>query len=67
MYLELSELAECPICGSKEIKEGKQSGYARMYPINSFLNIGGSNIIARICTDCGHILSMRVEKPEKFK
>ncbi|MCB2309144.1 hypothetical protein LGL08_10440 [Clostridium estertheticum] len=27
----------------------------------------GSATIADICTACGHILSMKVEKPEKFK
>jgi hypothetical protein len=27
----------------------------------------GSEVIADICTECGHILSMRVKNPEKFK
>ena len=62
---------QCPVCGSKEIKQGKQHGeYARMYPINakkSDFFIGGSDIISDICTECGHILSMKVAKPEKFK
>jgi predicted RNA-binding Zn-ribbon protein involved in translation (DUF1610 family) len=58
----------CPVCGAAEIKQGKQKGiYARMYPINSKLNIGGSDIIADICTNCGNIISMRVARPEKFR
>lgn len=35
----------------------------RTLPIDSKLYVGGSNIIANICTSCGHILSMNVEKP----
>lgn len=57
---------ECPMCGSKEIGQGKLSGYAAMLPINTFFTTG-SEIVAEICTHCGYILSMRVEKPEKFK
>jgi len=64
----MENLKECSVCGSKEIRQGKQKGqYARMYPIKSIFFIGGSDIIASICSDCGYILSMKVEKPEKFK
>jgi len=66
----MENLKECPVCGSQEIRQGQQSGEARMFPIKSILlNIlkGGSNVIAIICSDCGHILSMKVENPEKFK
>jgi len=59
-------MKECPVCGSKELRQGKQRGYARMFPLNSFLQ-DGSNIIATICSDCGHILSTKVEKPQQFK
>ena len=37
---------ECPVCGSKEIRQGRQGGEARVFPIKSNLsNIlkGGSN------------------------
>jgi len=56
---------ECPICGCKEIGEGKQSAQGSMVPIGNIWT--NSAIISDICTECGHILSMRVEKPGKFK
>ncbi|MCQ4935184.1 MULTISPECIES: transcription initiation factor TFIIIB [Anaerotignum] len=57
---------ECPICGCNEIGEGLFSGYATMKPTNKFFALG-SNVIADVCTKCGHILSFRVAEPEKFK
>ena len=57
---------ECPVCGSKEIGKGKQSWQGKMFPIDDIFS-SGSEIIAEICTECGHILSMSVAKPEKFK
>jgi hypothetical protein len=57
----------CPICGCKEIGHGKHSYQGCMYPLNGGIFSTGSEVIADICTNCGHILSMRVEKPEKFK
>jgi predicted RNA-binding Zn-ribbon protein involved in translation (DUF1610 family) len=57
---------ECPICGCSEIGQGKQMAQAKMMPINKFFS-SGSVVIADICTSCGHILSMRVAEPEKFK
>ena len=65
----MEALKECPVCGSTEIRQG-QMGDTRMFPkkpmVSTLLN-GGSNIIAIICSDCGRILSMNVEKPQKFK
>jgi hypothetical protein len=58
---------KCPICGSCEIGKGKLRGYADMAPVKGYVFTTGSPVIADICTNCGHILSMRVEKPEKFK
>ncbi|MTI49317.1 transcription initiation factor TFIIIB [Sporosalibacterium faouarense] len=57
---------ECPECGCKEISKGKLSGYASMMPAYKTLSMG-SAIIADICTNCGHILSMKVTRPEKFR
>jgi predicted nucleic-acid-binding Zn-ribbon protein len=57
----------CPKCGCKEIGQGKQVDAGRMYPIDSILMTFGSNIIADICTECGYIIGMRVEKPNRFK
>ena len=56
----------CSICGCKEIGEGKLSGHANMRSTDKVFSIG-SEIIAYICTKCGHILSMRVTHPEKFR
>ena len=56
----------CPECGSREIEKGKLSGYAAMRPEERLLSLG-SAIIGDVCTDCGEILSMKVEKPERFK
>jgi hypothetical protein len=55
----------CPICGCNEIGKGRQIGQGGMMAIKSLF--AGSIVIADICTECGHILSMRVEKPEIFK
>lgn len=57
---------KCPICGSTEIGEGKQTGEGIMVPLEGFFKTG-SEVLADICTDCGHILSMRVKNPKKFK
>lgn len=59
------ENKECPICGCTEIGEGILSGYATMRPANKYLSFG-SNVLADVCTKCGHILSFRVADPEKF-
>lgn len=57
----------CPKCGCREIGKGKQVGSARMMPADDLGLSFGSNIIADICTQCGYIIEMRVEKPKKFK
>lgn len=56
----------CPKCSSTSIGKGKLSGYASMAPLGKLFSLG-SAIIADICTNCGHILSMKVSNPEKFK
>ena len=58
---------KCPICGCYEIGKGKLEGCANMYKVKGNIFNGSSPIIADICIKCGHILSMRVEKPEIFK
>ncbi|MGG3467642.1 transcription initiation factor TFIIIB [Neobacillus pocheonensis] len=55
----------CPICGCNEIAKGRQTGQAAMYPMASLFK--ASIIVSEICTECGHILSSKVEKPEIFK
>jgi len=56
----------CPICGSSEIGQGKQTAQGKMMPVDNVLSLG-SVVIADICTNCGHILSMKVANLEKFK
>lgn len=62
----MERLKKCPECGSTDIKQGKQTSYAKMYPINTKIYIGGSDIIADICSNCGCIISMKVKNPEKI-
>lgn len=62
----MNKLKECPECGSKEIKQGKLFGEAKMYPINAKLYIGGSEIIADICSKFGYIISGKVKNPEEI-
>ncbi|NNU78098.1 transcription initiation factor TFIIIB (plasmid) [Clostridium estertheticum] len=58
---------KCPICGCEEIGQGRLAGYAVMVLIKGNVFNTGSATIVDICTACGHILSMRVGKPETFK
>ena len=57
----------CPKCGCRQIGQGKQVTWAKMIPINNSTMSFGSNIIADICTNCGYIIEMRVEKPNRIK
>lgn len=57
----------CPKCGCKEIGQGKQIAGGKMLPIDKVTMSFGSSVIADICTECGYIIEMRVEKPNKFK
>ncbi|NBI08168.1 transcription initiation factor TFIIIB [Senegalia massiliensis] len=62
----MKNIIKCPVCGCEEIEKGNTYGEGSMFPIKSRFK-SGSEVIADICTNCGHILSMRVSKPEKFK
>jgi len=57
---------KCPKCGCTEIGQGDTYGEGSMFPIKNRFKFG-SSVIADICTECGYIIEMRVEKPEKFK
>lgn len=57
---------KCPYCGSNEIEQGMQRYQGKMYPTDKLFKIG-SNVIADICTECGYIIAMRVENPNRFK
>lgn len=62
---------KCPLCGSNDVKQGMHILQGMMFRLDANVNKKlinqGSNIIADICTSCGSILSMKVEKPEIFK
>lgn len=57
----------CPKCGCREIGQGMQMGHGKMFPIDRLFMSLGSNVIADICTKCGYIIEMKVEKPHKFR
>lgn len=61
----MSEI-RCPYCGNNEIGKGKLEGYSALMPVGKYFTTG-SAIIADVCTECGTIIRMIVEKPEKFK
>ncbi|WP_378210909.1 transcription initiation factor TFIIIB [Anoxybacteroides rupiense] len=62
----MKEINECLSCGNKEIVQGKFQYEAKVQPINKKFSTG-SDVLVDICSNCGLILSMKVENPEKFK
>jgi hypothetical protein len=55
----------CPECGSRYIGEGSfSSGYAYLTPKGKAFS--SSKVKAEVCSNCGLIIKMRVDKPEKF-
>ncbi|NLB51717.1 MAG: transcription initiation factor TFIIIB [Syntrophomonadaceae bacterium] len=56
----------CTVCGSNKIGKGKLEGYAALIPMGKIFTTG-SAVIVDVCTECGTIIRMKVEKPEKFK
>jgi len=61
----MNKTDKCPQCGCSEIGKGKMSGYASLTPQGKVF--ASSAIVAEVCTDCGLILLLRVEKPHIFK
>ncbi|PWA05311.1 transcription initiation factor TFIIIB [Pueribacillus theae] len=55
---------ECPKCGSRELGQGRHSGYSAMTPVGGIL---GSNIMYTICSKCGYIIEGYVTNPKRFK
>jgi rRNA maturation protein Nop10 len=55
---------KCPECGSRYIGEGLFSGYANLTVKGR--GFSSSKVIAQVCSNCGLILELRVDKPEKF-
>ena len=55
---------KCPECGSRYIGEGVLSGYADLTVKGKFYS--SSKVMAKVCSNCGLILELRVADPEKF-
>ncbi|AYF54312.1 hypothetical protein Z957_06535 [Clostridium sp. K25] len=59
---------QCPKCNSKEIKQGILGPNAKLIAMGSILTIGNaSDIIAEVCTNCGHILELKAANPKALK
>lgn len=65
MTMETKKVS-CPRCDSKEVGMGKFTGYANLMPLDRLFT-NGSEVLVELCTDCGHVIGLKVEKPEKFK
>jgi hypothetical protein len=57
---------KCPECGSNNIGKGKFQYEAKVQPVGKTFT-SGSDVLLDICTNYGLIITLRVEKPEKFK
>ena len=59
----------CPKCNNSQIEKGMiRSGNAvvHMFPHNN-LRSQSSSIASYYCSDCGYVLGLYVENPEKLK
>jgi hypothetical protein len=54
----------CPMCGCEEIGKGRLG--EEMFQTNKIIS-SGSRVLADICTECGHVLSLKVSNPGMFK
>ncbi len=54
----------CPQCGGQEFAEG--TDFMAIKPLDKKLSTG-SNKIYTFCLECGEVVSIRIEKPEKFR
>lgn len=61
----MAKIDRCPECGSRYIGEGTfNSGYAYLTPKGKVF--ASSKVKAEVCSNCGLIIQLRVDKPEKF-
>jgi predicted nucleic-acid-binding Zn-ribbon protein len=56
----------CPKCGNSEFGNGVLTGVV-IIPEDKVFPSMGSKLTLEICTECGHIINMKVDKPNKFK
>ena len=59
-------IEKCPVCGRTEIGEGKFCGSAAIIPAEKTISLG-STVLADICTNCGLIIQLQVNRPDIFK
>ncbi len=64
--LNMVDIDKCPECGWAEIGKGKFYGSAAIIPEEKKISMG-STVFADICTNCGLIIQLQVEKPDIFK
>lgn len=62
----MKTVQNCPECGCTTIGTGKLTGYASLMPAGKIFS-AGSAILVEVCTECGLIVRLRAEKPDKFK
>ena len=58
---------QCPECGSTDLGEAHWIGAAKLQLVRKLPLIGGSPVLVTLCTDCGHLLSMKAKNPHIFK
>jgi transcription elongation factor Elf1 len=63
---ESMEQLKCSDCGSNDVGQGIMRYEGKIQPVSKTFS-SGSNVMVDICTNCGLILKMKVEKPELFK
>lgn len=56
---------KCPECGSRNLGAGTFSGYANLTSTQGW-GWRSSKVRAVVCADCGLILELRADKPERF-
>ena len=62
----MEEKRKCPECGSVNFGKGKWRGYSALMPMDKLFSMG-SEVLVELCTDCGLIVNLRVQNPQKFK
>jgi predicted RNA-binding Zn-ribbon protein involved in translation (DUF1610 family) len=62
----MTNIDKCPECGGTEIGKGKFYGSAAMIPAAKTISIG-STVFGDVCTNCGLIIQLQVEKPDIFR
>jgi thymidine kinase len=57
----------CPVCGNEETKQGKLHGVAALHALDARVGVGGSELIFTFCSQCGEVLSVKVDNPDAIK